>query len=187
MAFYLDKAILYSGNGAGQPLSVVNSPSAITIAKEGSQSAATINYQNLKKMTAKLLPEADAGAVWFASPSTKTELLELVVAHTSSDTMIPVLQEESGQYKILGRPVFFTEHLPTLGSLGDIILCDLNHYAVGMRQQLRLDRSHHVYFTSDKTAIRAIIRVDGMAKLNSAVTTANGDVLSWAVLLAERA
>ncbi len=48
----------------------------------------------------------------------------------------------------MGHPILFSEKVPTLGTVGDIGLYDLTHYAIGMWAQVSLMVSPHVYFTS---------------------------------------
>ena len=40
-------------------------------------------------------------------------------------------------WKILTRPVIFTEKTEKLGDLGDILLADLSQYVVGLRSEMR--------------------------------------------------
>ncbi len=89
---------------------------------------------------------------------------------------------------ILGRPVIFTEKLPTLGNAGDIAFIDPGFYLIGDRQVMSAMSSPHYAFGSDKTAFRVIERVDGRPWLNSAITPKNGgNTLSPFVQIAERA
>ena len=71
---------------------------------------------------------------------------------------------------ILGRPVYFTEKVPTLGTTGDIIFADLNYYLIGDRQIMQAMSSEHYQFQNDKTAFRVIERLDGRPWLQSAIT-----------------
>ena len=89
---------------------------------------------------------------------------------------------------LMGRPIFFSEKVPTLDTVGDIGLYDLTQYAIGMRAQTSLMISPHVYFTSDELAFRLRVRVDGKSLWEDAVTPANGaNTLSPFVVLATRA
>ena len=84
--------------------------------------------------------------------------------------------------------MIFTEKVPVLGTVGDIMLCDFSQYSIGLRAEVSLDRSQHVGFTRDTTYYRATLRADGRPTWPSAMTPKNGgDTLSPFVTLATRA
>ena len=68
---------------------------------------------------------------------------------------------------LLGRPVIMSEKTPgILGDKGDLSLVDWSFYLLGIRDNLMIDTSDHVKFTSDQTTVRAIARNDGRPWLN---------------------
>lgn len=68
------------------------------------------------------------------------------------------------------------------------MLLDPSRYGIGLRAGLRIDTSQHVEFTTDRTVVRAIVRVDTKGLDSNPITPLNGpDTLSPFVLLAERA
>ena len=75
---------------------------------------------------------------------------------------------------LLSRPVIFTEKVEVLGDKGDILLADLSQYVVGLREELRIDLSGHVYFESDQTAARLIERHDGQPLWSGSLTLEDG-------------
>jgi HK97 family phage major capsid protein len=91
---------------------------------------------------------------------------------------------------ILGRPVIFTEKVPTIGGAGsgkDISFIDFGYYLIGDRMQMRAESSPHFHFSTDQTTFRIIERVDGRGWLMSALTPANSTTtLSPFVTLGER-
>ncbi|HUG80612.1 MAG TPA: phage major capsid protein, partial [Bryobacterales bacterium] len=184
--FFLDQAFL-TGSGAGRPLGILNAACTVSVSKETSQAAATIVYDNLKKMFARILPESRQRAVWLASNTAIPELLGLTIPVGTGGSHVPVMSERDGQFTILTRPVIFTEKLPVLGTVGDIILADRMGYAVGMRTQIGLMASPHVRFTNDEIVFRLRVRVDGQPILAEPVTPTNGDTMSHFVTLATRA
>jgi len=186
VAWYMDLAFL-TGSGVGQPLGVLNDPSIITVAAEGSQTADSINYTNLTKMFARLHPAFISNAVWLASPTIIPQLMALSITIGDAGSHVPVLNEQNGKFTILGKEVIFTEKLPVLGDKGDIILADLSQYIVGMRKEVSLDKSLDVGWLKYQANYRCVVRVDGQGSFNSVVTPKNGDTLSWAVTLAARA
>jgi HK97 family phage major capsid protein len=184
--FFLDQAFL-TGTGAGRPLGILNAACTVEVAKETGQVAATVEYDNLTKMFARILPESRNRAVWVCSNTLIPELLSLSHAVGTGGSHIPVLSERNGEFSMLTRPVIFTEKLPVLGTVGDIMLADISGYAVGMRTHIALMASPHVRFTNDEVVFRLRVRVDGQPVLSAPVTPTNGDTMSHFVTLGTRA
>jgi len=76
--------------------------------------------------------------------------------------------------KIFGRPYFVTEKMAGLGAANDIGVFDLSYYIIGDRSKLAIDASKHVYFTTNRTCWRFVIRVDGQPWIQSPLTPKNG-------------
>lgn len=184
IAWYEDRAFL-QGNGVGQPLGALNAGnlSVVTVSKETSQAADTINWLNITKMYARMLPSSLSRAVWVVTPDAFAQLANMTVnvknvAGTENVGGSAVwLPDGTGTptLTLLGRPVIMTEQAPAvLGDKGDISFVDFSYYLVGDRQQMTMESSPHVKFTSDKTVFRVIQRVDGRPWVSSAITPANG-------------
>jgi len=186
IGWFMDRAF-FAGNGANAPLGIFNAPATISVAKETGQAAATIRYENLTKMFARLLPGSLENSVWVANTTTIPKLLELSIAIGTGGSHIPVLSESGGKWTLLTRPVIFSEKVPTLGTKGDIGLYDFSQYVIGMRADMTLAKSQHAGFQSDTSYYRSILRCDGQPKLSAPVTPKYGDSLSPFVLLADRA
>ena len=181
--WFLDYAFL-RGTGVGQPLGVLNVP-RITVDKNRAGSRHVI-YESLIKMFAvsrELRQQVGLGLQLAAIP----QLLTLYAPTALTGQFVPVLREANGGWQLLTRPVLFTEKLPTVGDKGDVLLADFSQYAIGVRKEMTIEKSGHVYFMSDETAWRAITRVDGQGRWNKAFTPANGTTQSWCVTLAARA
>jgi HK97 family phage major capsid protein len=186
LGWFMDRAF-FAGNGASAPMGIFNSPATITVAKEANQAADTIVYANLAKMFARIPPGSHERAVWVANSTTIPQLLQLSVPVGTGGSHVPVLTESGGQFRMLTRPVIFTEKVPALGDRADIGLYDFSQYAIGMRAEFSLAKSMHAGFQKDSVFYRGILRVDGQPKLTAPLTPANGDTLSPFVVLAERA
>ena len=187
LAWYRDKAFL-KGSGAGEPLGILNANCLVTVAKETGQSASTITYPNLCDMMSRMFAGSFKNSVWIAHQTCIPQLLQLTISVGTGGAFIPVLtKSKDGQFEILTRPVIFTEKTESLGSKGDIMLCDFGQYVVGLREEMRLDFSPHVYFTTDEIAARLIERHDGMPLWSEALTLQDGSTtVSPFVTLAER-
>ncbi len=192
MGWHLDYYFL-RGTGAGQPLGVLGDPALVTVAKDASQPADTVSYNNLAGMFSRMHPALLGDAIWVANPTTIPQLLQLVVKITNvagtenvGGSHIPVVTESNGVFRILTKPVVFTEKLPALGDVGDILFVNFSQYAVGLRKEVSIDKSIHVGFQIDTSHYRGILRVDGQGKWNKPVTPKSGATLSWAVVLEAR-
>lgn len=175
-AYKLDDAI-FNGNGAGKPMGILNAPALISITKESGQAAATIKAANIIKMHARLWARSRANSVWLINQDCEPQLHQLFISGSNSD--IPMYLPANGlagqQYNTLyGRPVFAIEQAKTLGTVGDIVLADMSQYGWIQKGGLESATSIHVKFTTDQTAFRFIVRVDGQPLWHSAMTPANG-------------
>lgn len=173
LSWYRDKAFI-KGSGSGEPLGILNSDCLIEVAKETGQTTDTICYENLTKMMSRLYAGSFGNSVWICHQSTIPQLLQLSLAVGVGGSAIPVMTESNGQFKILTRPVIFTEKTEKLGDMGDIILADLSQYVVGLRSEMRFDVSIHVHFATDEMLARLIERHDGMPLWDSALTLEDG-------------
>lgn len=183
--WFMDDAFL-NGNGVGKPRGILSDPALITVSKEGAQVADTIIYENIIKMFARMHPACLQKAVWICNQTTLPQLMSLIVSHGVTGTFYPAVQNANGKFYLLGKEIILTEKTPKLGDVGDIILADLSQYAVGLRQDLVVDKSNAPGWTEDLTDYRVIARVDGMGTWKEPVTPKNGDSLSWCVTLEAR-
>jgi len=185
LSWHLDFACL-QGTGAGQPRGILSDPALVTVSKESGQPAATILYENIAKMFARLHPGCVGNSVWIANNTTIPQLLRLSIAVGTGGSVVPALTESNGEFRMLTRPCIFTEKLPALGTVGDIILADLSQYSIGLRKEISLEKSIHVGWQNDTSGYRSILRADGQGRWSSALTPRHGDSLSWCVALATR-
>src|ERR1051326_3063450 len=108
------------------------------VAKETSQTAATINYANVVKMYARMLPSSLNSAVWIISPDALPGLLTM----TGPDNALVYVPNANAAptLTLLGRPVIISEKVPgVLGTVGDISFVDLGMYLIGDRQEMSVD------------------------------------------------
>jgi HK97 family phage major capsid protein len=190
MAYQADLDFL-SGSGAGEPLGALatGNPALLAVSGESGQTADTIVWQNVLRAYARQLPQSIGRTVWIASPDTFVELATMALEVGTGGSAVWITDGTgSPVLTLLGRPVIMSEKTPgVLGDKGDLSLVDFTYYLIGVRDNLMVDTSDHVKFTSDQTTIRAIARNDGRPWLNSAITPHNGGpTLSPFVTLAAR-
>ena len=173
LGWYRDRAFL-KGTGAGEPLGILNADCTIAVEKETGQTADTIVYENLTNMMARMFAGSFSNSVWVAHQTTIPQLLTLSLAIGTGGDRIPVMTESNGQFKILTRPVLFTEKTEPLGDKGDIMLADFSQYVVGLRSGMTFDTSIHVHFTTDELLSRIIERHDGQPLWDEALTLEDG-------------
>lgn len=174
--YQLDNVIL-RGDGAGKPLGILNAPCLVSVAKESGQAAATLNALNIIKMRARLWARSRQASVWLVNQDIEPQLHALKISGSLSD--IPVYLPANGlagqPYDTLfGRPVIAIEQCSTLGTQGDIVLADLSQYGMIDAGAMQAATSIHVKFTSDQTAFRFTMRVDGKPLWSNALTPAKG-------------
>jgi HK97 family phage major capsid protein len=186
LSFGLDYYFI-NGTGAGQPKGLQNDVALVQVSKETGQESGSIYYENLAKMWARLYPAGRKRCVWLANSDAIPQLMQVSVALGTAGELIPIFKESSGNYSIFGRPVLFSECMPSVGSENDILLVDLSQYSIGMRKEISLDRSNIPGWTQDLMSYRVIVRVDGQGTWNAPITPVNGSTLSWLAGLEARA
>ena len=121
------------------------------------------------------------------SPSVRDELLGMTVAVGTGGAPAP-LNLASPTPSLVWRPIFISDALPVIGTVGDLMLCDFSYYLIGDRQQMTIQGSRHASFTTFVVDYRISQRLDGRPWIKSALTPRNGtDTVSPFVVLATRA
>lgn len=190
------KLAILQGTGVDQPLGILNAPALITVAKEGSQTADTIVYENIRKMWNRLYAENRPGAVWIANQDIEPQLQAMYWkdAETTTVSTYPVYIPPGGiagqpYASLFGRPLVYTQACNTLGDKGDIVLADLKDYmtlkkAGGLKQSMSI----HLNFDQDLTAFKFTMRLGGQPWLSAPISPRVGSTTySPFVTLAERA
>ena len=176
-----------NGTGVGEHLGVTNSNGPIvSIAKESSQPAATITYNNVLAMRARVW--GYGSAVWLANHNCLPQLAKMnspvgtggsLVYQSSAAVDVPDM--------LLGRPIYYTEYAKTLGTTGDILCCNFGEYLEGVYQPLQSAESIHVRFLNNERTFKFWLRNAGAPWWKTALTPKNGDTLSPFVKLDARA
>lgn len=175
LAWFEDNAFL-TGTGVGEPLGILNGAAAIEQARG---TAGAIGFDDVIGMYSRMLPASISRSVWLASIDTFPQLAKMVISN-GTDIASPAAWMTGGQaidgppMALLGRPVIFTEKVPSLGNAGDLSLVDFGFYLIGDRQAMQARQSDDFKFDTDEVAFRVIERVDGRPWLQSAITPQNG-------------
>lgn len=188
--FKLDDAII-NGTGAGQPLGILNAPSLVSVAKETSQTAATIVVENIVKMWSRCYGRSRMNAAWYINQDIEPQLytMSLAVGTGGVPVYMPANGLSDSPYSTLfGRPVIPLEQCQTLGTVGDIILSDFSQYLIADKGSIKSDVSVHVRFIYDEQVFKFVYRVDGQPIWHSTLTPFKGtNTQSPHVVLATRA
>jgi HK97 family phage major capsid protein len=180
---------LVSGTGVGMPLGILNAPCLVTVAKEGSQVADTVVFENINKMWSRMYARWRTSAIWLINQDIEPQLHALNHPGDSSPMYMPPGGLSAAPLgTILGRPVVPTEAASTLGDVGDIILASMGQYlAIQKVGGIRTEISIHLWFNYDTTAFRFILRLGGQPWLSTPIARfKGGNTLSSFVTLAER-
>jgi len=180
-SYHYDDAIM-NGTGLGQPLGLLKTPSVIDVNRAvGSQ----IAYADIANLYRRLHPNFLAGAAWFVSPDCIGQLLAMADAANHLIWMpnsTGVANARPGY--LLGLPVFLSDKVAPLGSRGDVVLADMSAYAIGVAQDVILEKTESARWFTDQYSLRSILRGDGCALMDNPITPKNnGATLSWAVVL----
>jgi len=168
---------IINGTGAGQPLGILNAGCMVSVTKETGQAAATIVYENVLKMWSRLLARSRPNAIWVINQDCEPQLhaMALTIGTGGVPVYMPAGGASGSPYSTLfGRPVVPIEHCQTLGTTGDIMLCDFSKYKAIDKGGLQNDVSIHVRFIYDESVFRFVYRFDGQPVLESAITPYKG-------------
>ena len=168
---------IINGSGAGQPLGILNSGCVVSVAKETGQKAATIVFENVNKMWSRLMAKSRPNAIWVINQDCEPQLhtMSIPVGTGGVPVYMPAGGVSQSPYSTLfGRPVVPIEHCQTVGTTGDIMLCDFSKYKAIDKGGMQNDVSIHVRFIYDESVFRFVYRFDGQPILASAITPYKG-------------
>jgi len=186
IAYKLEQYTLTSaGTGAGKPLSVLKGPALLTMAAVGGQKPASIVYDNLTTMWNALPSASRKSAIWVASESAARQLL------TNGAAAFPGFYPNSGATnpddlpRLFGRPVVECDALPTVGTVGDILLVDPLWYGLATKP-MAVALSAEVGFLSQQAYLRVVLRCDANPLVSAPLTASDATQRSPFVALGAR-
>ena len=152
-------------NGEYQGILDSSNKALITVDKEGSQTADTIEYANLVKMRSRCWRYGSA--IWLASHAALPQLMTL--ADDNNQLIMTESAREDIGSRLMGRPLIFTEYLQPVGDKGDILLVNPSEYLEGTRQSTEAAESIHVRFLENERTWRFTMSNDGATWWTSAL------------------
>ncbi|MBI9110284.1 phage major capsid protein [Maridesulfovibrio ferrireducens] len=176
---------IWDGTGAGQCLGIMNSDLPIKVSKEAGQAANTIVAKNLAKMLSRFHGNIQNSA-WFTNNDVLPELITLTLG--DKPVYLPGGNIAGAPFGTLfGRPVILNEYSESLGTCGDISLCDFGEYMLIEKGGTEEEESIHVKFLEDETAFRFLARNNGAPIHDQPITPRKGtNTLSPFVMLEDR-
>ena len=168
------------GDGVLEPLGFLNSSGRVIQTAESGQGASTVVAKNIVNMYSRMPSKSISRAVWLINPAVMPLLPFLVMPGGTQP--VPLFLPPTGLAgaplgTLMGRPVMVLDNMSALGSEGDIAFVDLKQYLLLKRAgntAIKSDVSIHVFFDTDHTAFRYVLRVGGQPYFNAPVTPPNG-------------
>lgn len=126
-------------------------------------------------------------AVWIANHGTLPMLRSLVQAIGTGGVVVPYFTTDvNGNAMLDGRPLFFSEFCPALGTEGDIGLYNWSEYLEGTLTSQQNAESMHVRFLEHERTFKFWMENDARCWWRSALTPKNGPTRSPIVTLQTR-
>lgn len=171
--------MVISGSGAGEALGVLKAPCLVTQAKEANQAAATIVFENLINMKARIRRRSKRSLVWIANQDIEPQLYYLALPVGTGGSVMPVYTPSNNPADgvdgtLLGIPIVFLEQCQTLGTIGDIMLGDWSMYYAANKGGIESASSIHLKFDYNQTAFRFVTWFDGQPRLKAPLTPYKG-------------
>ena len=163
---WIEESVFLRGTGVGQPLGILNSPAAVNKTRDASNQ---FGVEDAYEMMSRLPPSSIGRASWIMHPTVLPELGTL--NNDQVQAWQPALTNDIPD-RLLGKPVIWNEHASGLGTRGDVMLCDWMYYLIGDLQALSMAASPHEKFSSNRTVLRAIERLDGTPWLDTPIRPA---------------
>ena len=175
MGWFEDKAFI-NGSGVNEPLGIRQS--GAKLASAATTASTVLLVADVCKIFAKMMPGTEGRGIWLMNPSVRDPLPQMVSASGGDNIWNPrnilSIKDSPEPWRLLGMPIFWTEHLAAFGTDEDVMLIDPLNYLVMSRQDVRVAVSTDSRFESDDTGYRLTSRTDGQNWATSSLTLADG-------------
>jgi HK97 family phage major capsid protein len=166
LAWYIEHAG-YRGTGLGQPLGVTAASGTLVVAR---QTTVTVTTQDIAGLEASLYPACSRNAVWVCSPTALKAISQLTTYIINQ-----LIKPGDGLVGFLfNRPLYVSEHLPKVGTQGDVVVFDPTLYIVGIRE-VEIAVSDQVNFQQNQTVFRVVLRADMQPYVRGLFQNADND------------
>ena len=184
---------LINGTGAGEAQGILNADCFLAVPKEDGQVATTLVYENTLNMLARF----EGRGNWYGSKTTIPQLGVMNVAVGAGGSVVFTgalggIASAAGSFPaaLHGSGLEYADVMPTLGTVGDLVLADWSQYLIGQRSGrggLEMSESMHLKFDFGQKAFKAKFYMDGQPWWKDVFTPLNGDSRSPFVGTATRA
>ncbi len=160
------------GDGVGKPLGAVSPANNAAVGITRSQGG-TFTIADASKMLTRFLPgfSPDRSA-WIIHPTVLEKLITM--ADLAGNSLFMTQVGDKPRMMLLGLPVLPTEKVPVVGTARDVSLINFEHYLIGDRRQVEIAFSEHIAFTTNQSAWRFTVRVDGQPWMRASQPLADG-------------
>lgn len=172
LGFMLNDDIL-NGPGLGGPLGILQSGAKVAVTR---LDANKIQGTDISAMWQRMSPRSKAKAKWYVNSETAPQL-DALFAVGSTQVLFPYAgyDQAQGVRTLYGKPIVETEFNAALGTEGDIMLADMTQYLLwqevgGPKESVNM----YLYWLTDETAVRFVMRVDGKPNIVAPLTPYKG-------------
>ena len=170
-AAWEEERVFLNGDGAGEPLGVLESPVLVNQADVATTGDDKIGATDIAAMESHLLPESSMRAVYYIHPSSRDSFI------TMTNDSVQFMQESLTSrppMTLLGRPIYVSEHLGIKGAANQCLLADRQMYVIGDRQAMSFRVSDDFLFDTDQIGLRGVCRLDGQPWMDTSFRPKGG-------------
>jgi HK97 family phage major capsid protein len=164
-----ESEFLAGTNAATRPTGIISHAGTIAVNRA---TANRITYADIVNMFASSF--GIGNYVWVAAKSALPQLMQMKdfeAADSDAPNLVFHPDARTGVLgTLLGLPLVYTDLTPTLGTKGDLMLANFQYYLIKDGYGIEIAASEHVYFTTNKTVIKAFWNVDGKPWLTAPIT-----------------
>jgi HK97 family phage major capsid protein len=159
MGWFEDQAFI-NGSGVNEPLGIRQS--GAKLASAATTASTVLLIADVCKIFAKMMPGTESRGIWLMNPSVRDALPQMVSASGGDNVWYPrnilTVKDSPEPWRLLGMPIFWTEHCAAFGTDEDILLIDPMNYLVMSRQDVRVAVSTESRFEEDETGYKLTSR-----------------------------
>lgn len=168
---------LVNGTGGNMPLGMLQAPALLSVSAESGQAATTIIAENVDNMWMRRYAGSDRSYIWLKNQDTSAQLDQLSQGVGTGGSVLyrrPDGLASEGYSTLKGADCIDTEFNATLGTVGDLLLCDMGQIVTITKGGIEQAVSTHVEFLTDQTALKFTMRLDAAPWEDSPITPFKG-------------